>query len=85
MLWLIWVDTDSSYEARLEAFMRDLPDSSHTYLDKEIDFDNGDIHKDLQEIARAMIQWEILAPYLDLTYANITDIKQDYFTAFEQR
>ena len=58
--------------------MSSLPATAEEYLDKELDWDQGDVDRDLSEIATSMIEWEErLAPLLDLTDVEIHDVKKD--------
>ncbi len=48
------------------------------YLTLQLDCDSEGVQKDLYEIAEDMLDWEEIAPYLHLTPANISDIKDKH-------
>ena len=51
------------------------------HLDKEIDFDSGGVLRHLGQIAYSVVKWEgPIADELDLTEADVADIKTQYST-----
>lgn len=60
-----------------ESYVSRLPNNVRPYLDKELDWDNKGLYKDLNEIARWMLHWEeTLSTHLELTDPEIYDIVQ---------
>ena len=55
------------------------------YLDKMVDWDHGNVYKDLHKIAQHMLHWDSLAAQLGLDDVDIADIKHDHHTAEQQR
>ena len=53
-----------------------MPSDAHPYLDKQLDWDNGGVDKDLNEMAREMVEWEErLSTHLEMKHSEIQDIK----------
>ena len=62
-----------------EDYLRYLPPAARPYLDKELDWDNDGVERDLCEIADQMSDWETkLAVPLGLTLTDIHDIKSKH-------
>lgn len=68
---------------RFKEFIASVPEANRWKLDKEIDFENKDtrgrvIPQHLGRIASVMANWEIMAPFLGLTEADVSDITEKY-------
>ena len=55
------------------------------YLDKIVDWNHGNVYKDLHIIAHHMLHWDSLAPQLGLDDVDVADIRHDNQTAEQQR
>ena len=62
-----------------QSYVSSLPPPSRPHLEREIDYENDGVDKDLNEIAHHMIDWEEeLSAHLELTQVDIHDIKAIY-------
>ena len=50
-----------------------------------MDWDHGNLYRDLCKIAHHMLHWDSLAPELGLDDVDVADIKYDHHTAEQQR
>ena len=61
------------------SFQASLPPSRHPYLERQLDFDQGGVDRDLNKIADSIINWEMnLSVELGLTNNEIHDIKAEH-------
>ena len=67
-------------ESKLQMYISTLPPYARSLLDKELDWDNKGVDKDLVEIADKMIHWEEkgLHTLLELDHIDIHDIEDTY-------
>lgn len=69
---------DDTSQCMLKTYISSLPDKAQSYLDKQLDWDNEGVDKDLDEIAKQMIDWEEkLSTLLMMPDYEIYDIKEE--------
>lgn len=68
---IVTIISDLDYDA----YISSLPPGAKLFLDKQLDWDNEGVDKDLSEIADQMLHWEEISVYLRLTDIEIHDIK----------
>lgn len=62
----------------IEDYNRRIPTECQYKLDKPLDFENGNADLHLVTIAENLLNWEEVAPYLELSAIMISNIKAKY-------
>ena len=63
--------------SKVQSYLNVFELSSSPHLDRTLDWDNFGVERDLIAIAKELTDWEVkLTPYLQLTPADISDIKE---------
>lgn len=61
-------------EPTYKDYVARIPSENQWKLERELDFENGDVDLHLADIADLMVEWESLAPKLKLDPVDIHDI-----------